>query len=270
MSVWSEGDLPLIPDFTEPLRLYRTWNYRKQEVSADGSGLRYSNGLFSTSREYTWTPGEQTAACEEIRGYTKVEPHESPDAACHCGFYGYHLPVQANEFASIGPFVGVIEGYGKVVPHLLGARVGKARIIAIAISDRYYGDNFTGIGDFLREYFKDTCVSTDFKSSAEMYEKYPPQDVSTIIGMTAGEAVSKYQRRQADDYGFSFAPNYMRQMYGQMYQPPPSLYASATPLKCNCVLCTGQYNLNPNVIVNYTSTPTPNPFILRGGSNLKP
>lgn len=228
---WNEGDLPPIPDFTEPVRLYRTFRSKIESGSYDPYldfyRVSYARGFYSTSHEYTWGDGEVEAACMGYHPSNWVS-HNAPDRSCTCGFYGYHLPVQTTEFAEVSAYVAVIEGWGKVVTHALGARVQKARIVAVTPSGR---DTMGGEGDrkWLAENYTDHRIDVDFANPNEMYDKYPPQDTTPFIGMTAIEAQNRYRDKQA-------AEEKARQL--GMLQRTHSLLCSDSQYKaCQCPGC---------------------------------
>lgn len=192
---WSEGELPPIPDFTEPVRLYRTFrskieptDYYPDQNIYETTTLR---GFYSTSHEYAWGDGEVEAAC---KGYNSTVSglHIAPKKTCTCGFYGYHLPTQTTEFAEVSSYLAVIEAWGKVVAHSLGARVQYARIVAVAASHK--ADEHDR--DWLKEHYSDHRIDVGFGEPGEMYEKYPPQDVSAFIGTTAIKAQISYRKKQ--------------------------------------------------------------------------
>jgi hypothetical protein len=225
---WNEGDLPAVPDFAEPVRLYRTFrakiNYGTYDPFRDFYNYTYARGFYSTSHEFAWGDGEVEAACLGFHPSNWVS-HTAPKQECSCGFYGYHLPVQTTEFAEVSTFVAVIEGWGKIVTHALGARVQKARIVAVTTSARADDSD----REWLTENYTDHRIDVDFASPNDMYDKYPPQDTTPFIGMTAIEAQTQYRDKQAAD-------DKARQLE-MLRETHKKLYTNSQYKACDCLGC---------------------------------
>jgi hypothetical protein len=142
------GERDLVPGH---LRLYRTWR-----IATDPPlPLRFSRptvigakmvpledvtvSLMSTGWSVTWS-GEMTAECLRRHppndlmyvlhdGVTRVHG-PAPEAGCSCGVHGWYDPRDTRMVAA--PVIGAIEAWGRCVLGSNGAKVERARLLAIA------------------------------------------------------------------------------------------------------------------------------------------
>jgi hypothetical protein len=220
---WSDGDLPAIPDFTEPIRLYRTFRSKAESETWNIFIPNVERGFYSTSHEYAWSDDGVEAACLSWNG--AANHHKAPDIDCSCGFYGYHLPVESTEFAEINAYLAVIEAWGKVIAHPLGARVEHARIVAVTTSHNAEEGDL----EWLKESYSEGHIDVGFENPDAMYKKYPPQDVSAFIGTTAIEARVAHRKKQEDE---------VKAQQLQMLQSGHNSLTGGSPYKvCRCTGC---------------------------------
>jgi hypothetical protein len=109
------------------------------EVVAFRSWRLAGDRLMSPFIPCRWTGRVMHATCFDAnrvltRGVGWLDgPHESPDEACQCGIYAYHVPGPRSWFGEAYWCEGVVSAWGRVVVHGDGLRAEHARVEALAV-----------------------------------------------------------------------------------------------------------------------------------------
>jgi hypothetical protein len=170
VSNWNDAELG-VPDFIEPIRLYR---YFRPGTPRDV--------LSSISHSVRWLEPEMEARCMPMFGGCAHREHQAPDKHHRCGLYGYYLPDTWNWTVLYGPRTEVfaaVEATGRVIVHPLGMRVQKQRIVALAL------DNAVNLNRHVLDNWRDRYKVPLFESPEELTGKFPPQDLSVMLGASA-------------------------------------------------------------------------------------
>lgn len=111
----------ITPVFQNPLLGFRSWGIDIKEAK-----------IRAATNEYHWTPGANTAACENNCG-------DTPGIRCHCGFNAFYnfKDAQNSKYNNDFAIIGAIAGTGKTELHSLGFRSEKAQIIAFFAEDNF-------------------------------------------------------------------------------------------------------------------------------------
>jgi hypothetical protein len=156
-----EQETPLVPDYPEPIKAYRTWlvtvserslvtyDFNKSFVFQEPFKYLDVNLLPSVQADMAWTPGPNSARCAVRESkYTNNYKHgRLPEKGCSCGFYGlWELSdatarmrwgppnFVAHERRVFGEVAGVAEYWGKIHEHRKGLKAQFAQPLAVAIS----------------------------------------------------------------------------------------------------------------------------------------
>lgn len=170
MSNWIDAELG-VPDFIEPIRLFRYFR----------PGPHYGI-LSSVSHSVRWMGPETEATCLPMFSTIPQSGHKAPDKHHRCGLYGYYLPDTWDWTAQYGRRTEVfaaVECTGHVIAHPLGMRVQKQRIVALALDNAIHVDM-----NSVRAW-QDRYKVPLFESPEELTEKFPPQDLSAMLGASA-------------------------------------------------------------------------------------
>lgn len=201
---FSGQEVPLVPG---TLRVYRQWQAVNVLESEDDWGgvchcgdcppIPPGTHLIPMNFMTPWVDGENVAICQEAH---RVAPHigpasEVPGRECQCGFYGTREPVSSWTL-SHSYVSGVVEVYGRVIIGTRGVRAQKARIVAACINPTYVS------GSHLPDQLMERYSSVDWMSSAaEVFDKYPPQNIDEILGMDTLAGVIEAQRQGIEQQG---------------------------------------------------------------------
>lgn len=170
------------------LRGYRHFNYN---TAINALTPMFAGRMFSYSAEFhngEWITAEcrvpMISTFSTLQNVLGTDPsHRSPDKGCSCGFYINYLPGQTfykNGYDSM-VFRGVVETSGRILLSEKGFRAEKMKLVALAPEtdvnmSRYSSQSYT-------DKVKNTYTSLDvFKTVKDMYDKYPQQDLSSLIG----------------------------------------------------------------------------------------
>lgn len=107
----------------------RAWKFQDVSRSPDGRITLFGYG--------TTYGVEAVASCEKNRfaipSSARQTPHQAPDEDCTCGFYGLK---EKPSIIGPGQYLLEVEMYGKVIPHELGYRAEKMRVLSITARPR--------------------------------------------------------------------------------------------------------------------------------------
>jgi hypothetical protein len=96
--------------------------------------------LYPLFSDQPWTDGANTARCYVAELQAGVEPHETPQPGCSCGYYAYASEGAAAENAHAQHVLAVVAGWGKVIAGTRGIRAEHARIEALWMSPEVPGE----------------------------------------------------------------------------------------------------------------------------------
>jgi hypothetical protein len=135
--------------------------------------------LLPLSAASRWEPGVQVARCSPmfISGYlaTRPQDHAAPAINCDCGIYAHH----AREALMDGPWPsytvgdswyveGVIQAWGRLAVHAEGFRAEFARVVALALPEKYETLRFL-VPAVARRYGAVACESAELERIAREF-----------------------------------------------------------------------------------------------------
>lgn len=132
-----------------------------------------------------WAPGENVARCNAFIPFftrpTKLgvlgalgHNHRAPDPMCDCGYHAYFGDALRQ---ATGPYIGIIEAYGKTLIASEGFRAEKAKILALA-SDADVFPALYLVPSLVRQNYPDVAFFNDVE---KMKLEFPPNKASDFI-----------------------------------------------------------------------------------------
>lgn len=99
------------------------------------------------------------------------DPEDVPNADCTCGIYAKHQPIG---YTSSFQVMGVIEGWGRIEAGDESFRAQCARLVALCRDPTNFNPHLSEISE--------TYNVPLFTCKEELIAKYPPSDISALLG----------------------------------------------------------------------------------------
>ena len=184
MAEQSEWTKPIAEPKSYPgmLRGYRNFRFDQDFLQLRAMTSEYE---FKFNTEEEWWQAQCNPKGHK-RPASMDYTHVSPDVNCTCGFYVNYFPNESFYTHSVSFYTdvcvrGVVETSGKLILAERGFRAQKMKLIALSVPQ----------STFLGELKVPRCEI--FTNNQEMYEAYPQEDLTDLIGpQKVNELSSRY------------------------------------------------------------------------------
>jgi hypothetical protein len=157
------------------LRGYRTWRLLRRRRHVPDGALPLTS---VTRRRVVWGPS-LTARCKPSDTGTPVpwsptldNDHDSPQASCTCGIYGWYAPTDTGMVSA--RVFGVVEASGLILMGERGFRAQTVKIAGVVTRNRRVTTACTRAGIPV------------YHRRRDLLRDYPPEDLSSLVGNVRG------------------------------------------------------------------------------------